>query len=169
MTSTDLAPFGAGSVLERAGAVVTLTSLQLNDPDVSYETLEELLAFAGTVHKASSWWIGDTLNQIDARYGDKVYQAAVVLDLAEQTVMNMMSVCAKVPRSRRREGLKFSHHQEVAALEPEDQSMWLQAAEDNSWTKNDLRNAIKGKLPPAVEVTCICSTCGNIHTHNETS
>lgn len=163
---SDLTPFGSGSILERAGASVTLTSLQLSDPDVSYETLEELLAFAGTVHKASSWWIGDTLNQIEGRYGDKVYQAASSLDLAEQTLMNMMSVCKNVPRSRRRETLKFSHHAEVAALEPEAQSMWLQAAEDNAWTKVELRKAIKGKLPPAVEVTCICPTCGHTHTHS---
>jgi hypothetical protein len=162
--SEDLAPFGSGSILEKAGARVTLTSLEVTDPNVSYETLTELLAFAGTVHKASSWWVGDTLNAIEARYGDKVYQAATILDLAEQTIMNMMSICNRIPRSRRRENVKFSTHAEVRALEPEDQTKWLDQAEENGWTKNELRKAIRGQLPPEVEVECRCSKCGNLHT-----
>jgi len=160
---SDLSPFGSGSILERAGATVTLTSLQLSDPDVPYETLVELLDFAGTVHKASSWWIGDTLNQIEGRYNDKVYQAATVLDLSEQTVMNIMSTCKLVPRSRRREAVKFWHHAEVKALAPEEQTEWLKKSEENDWTKADLRRQIKGELPPAVEVECICPRCNNRH------
>lgn len=159
----DLSPFGSGSILERAGATVTLTSLQLSDPDVPYETLQELLAFAGTVHKASSWWIGDTLNQIEGRYGDKVYQAATVLDLSESTVMNIMSTCKLVPRSRRREAVKFWHHAEVKALPPEEQTKWLREAEEKEWTKADLRREIQGKPQPAVEVECHCPVCGNRH------
>ena len=98
---SDLVPFGHDSILEKAGAKVTLTSLQITDPDVSYETLAELLKFVGEIHKSSSWWIGDVLNQIEMRYGDKVYQASVVLDLAPQSVMNIMYVCSHIPRSRR--------------------------------------------------------------------
>lgn len=160
---SELEPFGHDSILEKAGAKVTLTSLQITDPNVSFETLQELLAFAGTLHKASSWWIGDILNQIEARYGDKVYQASAVLDLAPQTVMNIMYVCAHIPRSRRRSQVKFSTHAEVAALEPAEQQEWLVKAEENGWTKQELRKARKGELPPAVEVTCQCPVCGHIH------
>lgn len=165
---SDLVPFGHDSILEKAGAKVTLTSLQITDPDVSYETLAELLGFAGTLHKASSWWIGDILNQIEARYGDKVYQAATVLDLRPQTIMNIMYVCSHIPRSRRRPQVNFSIHAEVAALEPEEQKEWLVKAEENGWTKQEIRRARKGELPPAVEVTCRCPTCGNVHANGYT-
>lgn len=154
---------GDSPIFERAGAKVTLTSLVITKPDVSYETFEELCVFIGTVHRASSWWMGDTLNQIEMRYGDLVYQAAEHLGVSPQTVKNVMSICERVPRSRRRENVHFSTHAEVAALEPEQQKDWLQKAEQNGWTKNDLRREIQGLEQPAMEVHCVCQVCGNIH------
>jgi N6-adenosine-specific RNA methylase IME4 len=52
-------------------------------------------------------------------------------------------VASRVETSRRREVLSWSHHKEVAALEPAEQDAWLDRAEAEGWTRMDLRSAIK--------------------------
>ena len=80
--------------------------------------------------------------------------------------MNYTSVCAKIPRSRRKESVPFSTHMEVAYLEPQEQEHWLREAEAHKWTKEELRAARKPEeLTPAVQVSCVCPSCGNEHTH----
>ena len=157
------------TVLDRTGTKVTLTSLTVGDPNASYDTLVELLAFVGQVHKSSAWWVGDAINQIERRHGDKVYQAAAdVLRLAPQTCANYASICTHVPRVRRREELEFSHHAEVAYKDPDEQEYWLNKAIENNWKRAELRAAIRGvttatpavvALPPAGEMQ-YCPHCG---------
>jgi len=71
--------------------------------------------------------------------------------LAEQTLTNFKYVSDHVEISRRRENLTWAHHQEVAALEPTEQKLWLDKAEkgngDSPWKVKELRRAIKDSKP----------------------
>ena len=51
-------------------------------------------------------------------------------------------VAEKVETVRRRTVLSWAHHKEVAALDPADQAHWLAEAEDQVWSRNELRVAI---------------------------
>ena len=79
----------------------------------------------GLAGRNSRWWIGDWVRYGTSRYGKK-YEAAVrVTGYDRQTLMNMVYVASRFEISRRRENLSWSHHAEVAALEPGEQEDWL--------------------------------------------
>lgn len=128
--------------LEKAGAV-NATSLVL-PPELPWDQYEALAAMFGQLHRTSSWLIGDLLNFGEKVYGEKYTQAAVLTGLADQTLMNYASVCAHVPRSRRRATLPFSVHAEVAYKTPQEQEEWLKKAVENRWTRAQLRDAMRG-------------------------
>lgn len=147
--------------LEAAGAI-TKTSLTL-PPDLPWDQYEALATMFGQLHRTSAWLIGDLLNFGEKVYGESYVQAAERTGLATQTLMNYSSVCAHVPRSRRRASLPFSVHAEVAYEEPQEQERWLKLAHESGWTRADLREARRSErgvqdpgpavevLPPAVD------------------
>ena len=95
------------------------------------------------------WWLGDWLNYGERSYGEKYAQALDATDYSYQTLANAKWVASRFefsPRgenSRRRINLTWSHHREVARMEPADQDYWLDLAEKNHWTKAQLRTAIQ--------------------------
>ena len=82
----------------------------------------------GTVGRGSGWWIGDWVRYGNARYGERYKLVASITGYDTQTLMNMAYVTSRFSPSRRREGLSFSHHAEVAALCQEEQERWLDRA-----------------------------------------
>jgi hypothetical protein len=82
----------------------------------------------GTVGRGSGWWIGDWVRYGNARYGERYKLVASITGYDTQTLMNMAYVTSRFAPSRRREGLSFSHHAEVAALCQEEQEHWLDRA-----------------------------------------
>ncbi|MGW0651777.1 LmbU family transcriptional regulator, partial [Streptomyces umbrinus] len=60
-----------------------------------------------------------------------------------QTLRNYAWVAGKVARSRRRPELSFQHHQEVAALPPDEQDYWLGRAVEGSWSRAELRRRLR--------------------------
>jgi hypothetical protein len=56
-----------------------------------------------------------------------------------QSLMNMSYVASRFEPSRRRPGLSFSHHAELAGLAPEDQELWLDRAEAGGLSVRALR------------------------------
>jgi hypothetical protein len=121
-----------------------------------------LAAMFGQLHRTSAWLIGDLLNYGEKVYGETYAQAETVTGLSRGTLMNYSSVCAHIPRSRRRENVPFSTHAEVAYLEPEEQEKWLEQAAVHGWTKSELRDARTPKLTTVV-MDCVCPNCGNTH------
>ena len=83
------------------------------------------------------------MNYGETSYGETYAQALDATDYSYQTLMDSKWISGRIKFSRRRENLSFSHHKEVAALDPEEQTFWLQRAEDEGWTRNELRRAIK--------------------------
>jgi hypothetical protein len=68
-----------------------------------------------------------------------------VTGLDYQTLRNYASVARRFELSRRRDKLTFQHHAVVRALTDEEQDHWLTLAEENHWSRNELRRAIRAR------------------------
>lgn len=89
--------------------------------------------------RSSQWWIGDWVRFGEAAYGAKYREASKITRYDIQTLMNMVYVASRFEVSRRRETLAWSHHAELAALEPESQDRWLDRCEAERFSVHDLR------------------------------
>lgn len=100
--------------------------------------------------KGAQWWVGDWLNFGEARYGEKYSQYINDIGLAYGTLANYQSIGGKFVPGRRREELSFGHHESVLALEnPDQQDEFLEKAVQESWTREQLRAAIREFNRPA--------------------
>lgn len=77
------------------------------------------------------WNIGDWLNYGERIYGEIYTQALEETDYAYQTLADEKWIASRIEFSRRRENLSFSHHKEVAALDPADQDTLLDESESS--------------------------------------
>lgn len=137
------APAVPTSALEAAGAVTTDTSLQLTDPNLEWDDYENLGILLGRMGNAHMWWVGDFLLFGEQVYGEQYAQIESVLKLAPQTLANRASVARHIPPERRRASLHFSHHAEVAYLDPAVRDRWLDLAESGDWSRSKLREEIR--------------------------
>ena len=96
----------------------------------------------GRISRASAWWLGDWLIYGERAYGGRYRTALTSTELEYQTLRNYAWVARRVPMSRRRDGLSFQHHAEVAALPEAEQDLWLRRAERLRWTRNELRRQL---------------------------
>jgi hypothetical protein len=97
----------------------------------------------GAIGRGSAWWIGDWVRYGSVRYGDKYAAASQVTGYDVQSLMNMSYVASRFDASRRRPGLSFSHHAELAGLPPEDQELWLDRAEAGGLPVRTLRAELR--------------------------
>ena len=98
---------------------------------------------------SAPFYVGDTMLHGEQMIGQEFSQF-FERHYSPQSISNYMSVCRRVPLENRRiHELSFSHHEAVAALPVEEQRAWLQAAIDNDWRRDELRDAIRN-LPRAV-------------------
>lgn len=146
--------------LEAAG-VIDEVSLTLTDPDLPFGTWLGIGRALGVVDRASRWHIGDWLNFGDDLYGETASQAiestpqerydvlARVTGLEHQVIINIASICRRVPRSRRRPELGFWIHAEVAKLDPQEQAAWLEQTVREGWRRAELRAAVKEATNPS--------------------
>jgi hypothetical protein len=116
-------------------------------PSASFEDWEHIGSNLRGVNGAMNFWIGDWINQGEAKFGEKYAQAIEATEKDIGTLMNCSFVCKAIEISRRREKLSFSHHVEVAKLSPKDQNKWLQIAESENLSIRELRESIRsGKI-----------------------
>ena len=117
----------------------------------------------GAVGRASGWWIGDWIRYGNGRYGEKYEEAARLTGYDSQSLMNMAYVAGRYEPSRRREGLSFSHHAELAALSAADQELWLDRIEAGRLSVRALRfelrearrrTALRAARAPELEPRC---------------
>lgn len=92
----------------------------------------------GAVH----FWIGDWLNYGERKYGEMYTQAIDETKYEYGTLSNDKWVASRIEPSRRRENLSFSHHQEIANLEPEEQEELLNLAEDQRLNRTNFRKVV---------------------------
>ncbi len=118
---------------------LTSTGLLVNGkPTLSdHEAVGEVIKRA---HQASGFWLADWLTYGESRrdWAERLAQAEHITGLSDKRLKNIREVAAIEP-SRRREGVEFALHEEVCRLSPEEQERWLEEAEREGWTRNELR------------------------------
>ncbi|MGW5863086.1 LmbU family transcriptional regulator [Streptomyces sp. NPDC055239] len=92
---------------------------------------------------SSSWWLGDWLVYGKDHYTDRYQRGIRAAGLQYQTLRNYAWVSRRFALHRRRAGLTFQHHAELASLSVEEQDLWLDRAEGMGWTTKQLRSAIR--------------------------
>ncbi|MBP2707839.1 LmbU family transcriptional regulator [Microbispora sp. RL4-1S] len=95
------------------------------------------------ISDSSNWWLGDWLVYGQKEYPDRYRLAVQRTSLDLQTLRNYAWVAKKVDVSRRRPRLSLQHHAEVAALSADQQDWWLDQAEHEGWSRNELRRRIR--------------------------
>lgn len=100
-------------------------------------------AMLGRIGRACQWWIGDWLNYGERRYGETYAQGIEATGYDYATLQNFSWVAARIEMSRRRDILSWSHHREIAALDPADQAARLDQAEAETLSVHALRREIK--------------------------
>lgn len=90
----------------------------------------------------------DWLNYGERAYGEKYSQAIDATGFEYGAVANFAWVAKAVEPSTRVESLSWTHHREVAALDPSDQAQWLERAEAEQWSVRELLKRRVGKQLP---------------------
>lgn len=113
-------------------------------PDIPFDHWERAGQHIARVVDSSAWCLGDWLVYGQERYRDRYRRAVDAAGLDYQTLRNYAWVTRRFDLSRRRDGLSFQHHAEVASLAEADQEHWLTLAQANGWSRNQLRRAVRG-------------------------
>ncbi len=103
-----------------------------------------------SVGKAWVWLVADWMAYGQRQWKVTFEDASLLVGRSVKTLYNWSSIAQNVDISRRREKLDFSHHAEVAKLNPEDQTYWLTQADAKSrWSVSKLSQAIEAWLSGA--------------------
>jgi len=132
--------------------------LKILDPDLSIDRFTDLCWQLGRFHEAVRFAIGDAIIQGEHLFGEASYQAVEEMNLSEDARQEYVRVAQRVPPSRRRKGLSWSHHRAVAALEPPQQKEWLKRAADEHLSHHQLRDEMRNGHEPHASTICRC--CG---------
>jgi hypothetical protein len=123
----------------------------------------------GRVGNGTSWWIGDWLRYGNAKFGEKYALAARITGYDEQTLMNYVYVAAHVAIPQRHTDVSWSHHAEVAKLDPDGQARWLERIVCDRLSVKDLRLELRAAQrhlaeaqvqPRASAGVRVCPECG---------
>lgn len=132
--------------LENTGS---LTQLSFTLPaDVTYDQYEAIGRGFGAVTEAMQWAIGDYLVQGESVFGAEAAQASEGLGISPASRQQFARVAERIPKERRVEGLSWSHHRAVVALDPDEQDLWLARALEGGWSKQDLEDHISEQAEP---------------------
>ena len=132
----------------RADGALTGVGLNLAILDLTRDDYEALGSMLGGMHEAIKWAIGDYLLEGERRYGEEAYQLQEALKISVASRQQYVRTAERIPLSRRRPELSWSHHRSVSALEPAEQDSWLERAIQNDWSRADLdahRNPEEGE------------------------
>lgn len=127
---------GSGTVeLARTGLIIS--------DGLSFGEWTRLGVSLQAIESGIQWVLGDWINYGESAFGEKYSQAIETTGYTYQSLADIAYVCQRVTISRRRENLRFSHHREVAALDPSEQDALLDAAERGHWSVQKVREAVK--------------------------
>jgi len=110
--------------------------------ELSNEDIARMLETAGDISSSVQWLQGDLVNYARrTKNDDWITYLTHKLDI--RTLNNRASIANKIPRDRRRLNLSFSHHAAVTRLEEDEQEYWLNKADKEGMTRDELRQAVK--------------------------
>ncbi|MFJ8802969.1 LmbU family transcriptional regulator [Streptomyces sp. NPDC102487] len=138
----------------RSQVLTTRVGLQMPEL-MAYDEWERAGRQLADVLDSSSWWLGDWLVYGKDHYTDRYQRGIRAVGLSYQTLRNYAWVSRRFPLARRRAGLSFQHHAELASMPAEEQDRWLERAERQRWTTKQLRSALRAarrseqQQPPA--------------------
>lgn len=133
----------------RDDARSTANSLELRR-GLPYEAWHDVGSRIARISNASAWWLGDWVTYGEQSYGMRYRAALKTTALDYQTLRNYAWVARAFEPFRRREGVSFQHHAEVAALPEADQDLWLERAARLQWSRNELRRRLRAEFRTAV-------------------
>lgn len=109
------------------------------------QVMQPLKAMSEKIADSALWWWGDALAYRETTYGTTYDEAEQFSGYANQTLRQVAVVCRKIELFRRRNNLSFSHHHDIASAfdDPTEQDAWMDKAEENQWSRKDLRLAIR--------------------------
>jgi hypothetical protein len=153
----------------------SITDVSWRAPDeMSFSEWLEYGQRLGVMGRSAGWWIGDWLCYGNHVFGERYVRASRITGYDAQTLMNMAYVASRFDASRRRGKLSWSHHAEIAAMEPEEQDHWLALAEKDRLSVRCMRESIRrerlrnkaAEQPPAPEPhgddpDMVCPECGH--------
>lgn len=125
------------------------------DGQPSYDEWETMGRKLRRLNKGIQWAIGDWLVYGENHYGETYTQALEWTDYTYYGLAHLRYVASRFPIERRRSDVPFSHHYEVASLDPEIADKFLSIASERCWSSRDLRTAVqnwKDENAPGTEV-----------------
>jgi len=130
---------------------------------LNIEEFQYVLDLLYDTWERSQFYLGDLLNYAENMLGEVYAQLLDSTKYKLKTLQNMKYVANNILPASRWEELSFSHHAEVAKLEPGLQFSWLQQAHEQQMSVSELRKAIKGE--PAEKkkkvINVRCPSCGH--------
>lgn len=130
--------------------------------NLSEGSWEQIGASLRELANSSAWWLADWLIYGEAAYGWRRYREAIErTGLDYQTLRNYAWVARRFEHHRRRDSLSFAHHAEVTRLSPPEQDYWLRKAEQQKWSRNELRRVIRVSLAEQSHETDISPSGGS--------
>lgn len=139
--------------------IVSATSTQLQLNGFKFNPLELVIEGEHTIEQwleagklltgmesSLNWWIGDWLVFGEHSYGQKYSQAESITNHREDYLKACNFVSGNISVGNRVYGLSWSHHREVAPLEPAEQKVWLAKALEFHWTVSELRVNMRKNL-----------------------
>lgn len=143
---------------DKAWGRVTNRGLEFNattDRETWLEVTTQLAAYyqaSAISHMHSRFLLGDALNFGEQAYGEEYAQVIDntrgVMKLSAKTTENLAWISSRIPLENRRDDLTITHHEIVAALDPAEQSTWLDKAESEAMTTQELRKEVRAAHPP---------------------
>ncbi|WP_269467135.1 MULTISPECIES: LmbU family transcriptional regulator [Streptomyces] len=115
-------------------------------PAMPQRAWEEIGSQLRELASSSAWWMGDWLLFGENAYSGRYREAVGRTGLDYQTLRNYAWVARRFEQHRRRDALSFAHHAEVARLARPEQDYWLRRAEEQRWSRNELRRQLRAGL-----------------------
>lgn len=112
-------------------------------PETPIEVWAPLVVRLIVQHKRIEFALADAINFGERAYPDIYEQWVQETGLNKRTLQNYARIGRLVEPARRRADISFSHHEAVATLPPRDQDTLLDAAQDQGWSRYDLRDAVR--------------------------
>jgi len=138
---------------------VLQTGLELPE-NLSFDDWQGIGQSLQGVERSLMWWIGDWLRYGERRYGEKYTQAVECTEKSYDSVRAAKWVSEKFETVRRRTNLSWSHHKEVAALDPLAADRLLDLAESESWSQKELRRRV-GQVKNTIRLEQAASPSGS--------